>query len=113
MYGGEHGGGRGSGEEPRDWGSRKGLCEDLAWELRTRDKRRLRTCLLVSAHLDLLFCPLLYFKILPVFFNMFSFFLVNAEVLFDITGTQTIFSNLLLICRLCGIFGIQKYQKSA
>ena len=75
MYGGEHGGGRGSGEEPRDWGSRKGLCEDLAWELRTRDKRRLRTCLLVSAHLDLLFCPLLYFKILPVFLTCSPFFL--------------------------------------
>ena len=75
MHGGEHGGGRGSGEEPRDWESRKGLCEELAWEPQTLDKRCLRTCLLVSAHLDMLFCPLLCFKILPVFLTCSLFFL--------------------------------------
>lgn len=108
---GEHGAGRGSGGEPRDWGSRKGLCEALAWEPWTLDKRRLRTCLPVSAHLDLLFCPLSFFKILPVLLTC-SLFLVNVEVLFDITGTQTIFPSLLLICRLLGIFGIQSFKKA-
>ena len=108
---GEHGAGRGSGGEPRDWGSRKGLCEALAWEPWTLDKRRLRTCLPVSAHLDLLFCPLSFLKILPVLLTC-SLFLVNVEVLFDITGTQTIFPSLLLICRLLGIFGIQSFKKA-
>lgn len=86
------------------------MCREEGWGAGTGpwgpDKRHQRTCLLASGYCSpgsalhfVRFCP---------FFYCVLFFLVNVEVLFDITGRQKFSPDLLLICRLTSIFGIQK-----
>lgn len=99
----ERHGGRGSGKSRVTGGA--GRVSTRSWPGSRRPWTRdvLKTCLLVSAHLDLLFCPLLFLRFC-LFSNMFSVFLSMHKC-------SLILLALKLFSPICLSAVYQKYQK--